>query len=156
MLPILIKKYQDGYFTSQFLQLPFQGSIAISSPRGRGLSLHDLPPGRVILLAGGTGLYPFSDTVDLVYKEHLVESGHSLANAVRSNDPLVGGRPFRDFKFTLYMAVNELDELHPITLFQCNELSRAGKLNCMAKIKKMDLVKMQQKYPSISLLEGRF
>ena len=86
-------------------------------------------------MAAGTGLYPFSDTIDLLYKEHLVDSESSFANQVRIRDPLVGEKPFKKFKFSLYITVNTIDELHPITLFQCNELAKLGKLICYAKMK---------------------
>ena len=34
-----------------------------------GLQLHEgTPAGDVIFLAGGTGMYPFSDTIDLLFK----------------------------------------------------------------------------------------
>ena len=108
------------------------------------------------MMAGGTGLYPFSDTIDLLYKEHLVSSGHSLAAAAKQLDPLVGNNPFNNFKFTLYIAVNELDELHPITLFQCNELAKVGKLDCHAKIKHFDKKTIQEQYGNIKLFENRF
>ena len=131
----MIKKYDDGEFTQKFLIDDFNGDLVISKPRGKGLSLHDLPEGRVILLAAGTGLYPFSDTIDLLYKEHLVDSESSFANQVRIRDPLVGEKPFKKFKFSLYITVNTIDELHPITLFQCNELTKLGRLICYAKMK---------------------
>jgi hypothetical protein len=39
-----------------------------------------MPPGRIIFLAGGTGHFPFCDTIDLLCKESLVERGHPLSN----------------------------------------------------------------------------
>lgn len=35
---------------------------------GRGLSLHEAPPGIILMLAAGTGINPFCDLIDLVFK----------------------------------------------------------------------------------------
>lgn len=155
-IPLLIKRYEDGEFTADFLQTNFQGSVIVSRPRGRGLSLQDMPEGRIVLLAGGTGLYPFSDTIDLLFKEHLVNTGHSQASAIKEADPLVGKKPFSKFKFSLYIAVNDLEELHPITLMQCDELARTGKLKCFAKMKTAEKKKLQANYSSITMIDSRF
>ena len=68
---------------------------------------------------------------------------------------MVSNNSFKKFSFTLYIAVNDFDELHPITLYQCDELSKAGRLRCYAK-KKMQRQKVQVAYPNIQLIEDRF
>ena len=138
------------------MKAKFTGDVIVSKPRGRGLSLNDMPEGRIVLLAGGTGLYPFSDTIDLLFKEHLVNTGHSQASAIKEADPLVGKKPFSKFKFSLYIAVNDLEELHPITLMQCDELARTGKLKCFAKMKTAEKKKLQANYSSITMIDSRF
>ena len=155
-IPLLIKLYDDGHFTPDFIKQDVKGPVVISKPRGRGLSLHDLPPGRIILMAGGTGIYPFSDTIDLLYKTSLVEAGNSEASAIKKADPITGQNAFKGFSFSLYVAVNDVDELHPITMFECNELAKAGKLRCFAKVKQMEKSKFQQNYPNITLIDERF
>lgn len=69
---MLIKKYDDGEFTSKFLHTGFKGDIRISCPRGRGLGLQDLPDTnaiqKIIMFSGGTGIFPFADTIDLAFK----------------------------------------------------------------------------------------
>ena len=136
VLPLLIKKYDDGEFTADFLRSDFDGKISISKPRGRGMSLQDTNPGKIVMFAGGTGLYPFSDLIDLLYKQNLVNSGHAESGNIKAHDPLLGDKLLDQFQYTLYIAVNEWDELHPITLFQCNELAKAGKMKCYARVKK--------------------
>lgn len=38
--------------------------------------------------------------------------------------------------FSIYLAVNELKDLHPITMFELNELSFEGsRVKCMVKLK---------------------
>ena len=108
------------------------------------------------MLAGGTGIYPFSDTIDLLYKSFLVESGNPEASAIKRADPITGQNAFKEFSFTLYVAANEFDELHPITMFECNELVKAGKLRCYAKVKQVQKTKFQEKYSSITLIDERF
>jgi hypothetical protein len=44
-------------------------SLSLSCEKGLGLQLKELAPGRVLILAGGTGLLPFSDLIDLIFKE---------------------------------------------------------------------------------------
>jgi hypothetical protein len=68
-IPLLIKKYVKGSFTSDFLTTHrYSKSIKISKPRGRGFGLSELPNGGIVLLAGGTGLNPFCDIIDLLFK----------------------------------------------------------------------------------------
>lgn len=67
-IPLLIKKYDKGAFTTEFLTQGYNKNIKVSPPRGRGLSLHEIRPGHVVILAGGTGLFPFCDTIDILYK----------------------------------------------------------------------------------------
>ena len=78
-IPLLIKKYDKGAFTNEFLIQGYDKDIKISPPRGRGLSLHEITGGHIILLAGGTGLFPFCDTIDILYKEMLVSQNNIYA-----------------------------------------------------------------------------
>ena len=65
-LRLLIKVYPTGKLTPSLLGQP--QSLMISEERGEGLKLEKVTPGKLILVAGGTGLFPFSDLIDLVYK----------------------------------------------------------------------------------------
>ena len=40
VIPLLIKKYKNGSFTSKFLTGDNKKNLTISPPQGRGLSLH--------------------------------------------------------------------------------------------------------------------
>lgn len=68
VVPLFIKKYPNGKFTQQFLSGKYNGEVKISKPRGRGMYLDQLPPGRVLMFAAGTGLNPFADTIDVLFK----------------------------------------------------------------------------------------
>ena len=48
----------------------------MSRSMGAGLALQEKKPGKIIILAGGTGIYPFIDTIDILYKRYLVSINH--------------------------------------------------------------------------------
>lgn len=79
MVPLFIKKYGDGAFTKEFLSGTYSDEVKISAPRGRGMFLDELPPGQLLMFAGGTGLNPFADVVDVLFKEMLVSESHPLS-----------------------------------------------------------------------------
>ena len=69
----MIKKYNDGAFTSYFLNPNTSiTEILLSKPRGLGLALDCVTAENIVIFAGGTGLYPFSDLIDLLFKAKLV------------------------------------------------------------------------------------
>ena len=47
-------------------------SVSISCSKGEGLQLAQTTPGKIIIVAGGTGIFPYSDFIDLLYKEQLM------------------------------------------------------------------------------------
>lgn len=87
------------------------------------MKLQTLAPGKVIIVAGGTGLYPFCDLLDLLFKDSLAESNAELRAMIYKHDPILEGRPFERFKFHLMLAVHNIEEIHPITLQQILRLS---------------------------------
>ena len=109
VIPLMIKKYKGGQFTTAFLRDDFEGTVHVSRSRGRGLSLQDMPDGRIVLMAGGTGLFPFCDLIDLLYKSFLIENKHPRSQEFMEYDPILRQKPFNRFEFVLYMAVDYLD-----------------------------------------------
>lgn len=76
-LPIMLKVYPNGKFTSMLKQREFRvDNLRVSCAMGRGLELDCTPAGRIIVLAGGTGLFPFCDMIDLLFKAQLLAEGH--------------------------------------------------------------------------------
>jgi NAD(P)H-flavin reductase len=57
-------------------------SLRLSCAKGEGLQFARLRPGRAIMVAGGTGINPFCDLIDLLFKEQLVRSTPALKNEV--------------------------------------------------------------------------
>lgn len=109
---MLIKKYDDGKFTSKFLDFSssntFGKNILVSEPRGLGLSLDTIDSTKIVLFAGGTGLYPYCDFIDLLYKSMLVSQKHDSAKKLLQGDPILGSNPFNNLSIDIYAAVNEL------------------------------------------------
>ena len=73
-----MKRYNDGYFTSDLISSDFNSDIKVSWARGSGLALQEKKPGKIIILAGGTGIFPFIDTIDILYKKALVDQNHPM------------------------------------------------------------------------------
>jgi len=67
-----------------------------------------LAPGKIIIVAGGTGLYPFSDLIDLLFKSVLIHTNPSLKAEIISHDSILAQNPFDKFSFVLYLAVNQI------------------------------------------------
>lgn len=52
----------------------------LSEAKGFGLELETLKEGTVILIGGGTGINPYLDLIDLLFKQQLIEKEPSLAS----------------------------------------------------------------------------
>jgi hypothetical protein len=110
-------------------------SLRLSCEKGEGLQFGRLKPGRVIMVAGGSGMNPFCDLIDLLYKEQLLRSAPELRREVHDLSPVLASDPFKPFTFQLIAAFESLDDLHPITLRQIAFLSKRGRLKLTLKIK---------------------
>lgn len=97
-LPMMLKVYNDGKLTAALKNANFVNTVVkFSRPRGRGLELEDTQAGRVIVVAGGTGLYPFSDIIDLLFKAQVIERGHAMSEELMTADPVLRQKPFSKF-----------------------------------------------------------
>lgn len=56
-------------------------------------------------MAGGTGIHPFSDLIDLMYKNFLINGSRIQENEITNYEPLAGYNFCNKFRFTLYLAV---------------------------------------------------
>ena len=111
-IPLMIKSYEGGKMTQKICKEGYNGKLSISSPRGQGLKLNQLPPGKLIFVAGGTGFYPFMDAVDLLYKVNMIESdGDSdISKTILRLNPVCNeaNRKFLSkFQFLFFVAINE-------------------------------------------------
>ena len=123
-LPMMMKIYHDGKLTSALKKAEFiDVDVKFSKPRGLGLELVNTRPGRIVVLAGGTGLFPFSDFIDLLFKDRVIKQGHQLKEELLTADPLLRQKPFDELTFVFLIAINEPEDIHPITLAQLAKLS---------------------------------
>lgn len=72
-IPLMMKRYRGGWITDRLLGKSFKNKIKMSQAMGRGLCLDKIRKGRVVLFAGGTGLYPFVDLIDILFKMTLLQ-----------------------------------------------------------------------------------
>lgn len=126
-LPIMLKVYEGGKFTSQLLSNNL-GKIdfELSQQKGLGLELENTKPGKIVIVAGGTGLFPFSDLIDLLFKDAFIKNNSSnnrIADNIYSNSSVLKQKPFDGFSFTFLIAVNYPEDIHPITMAQLSYLS---------------------------------
>ena len=76
----MLKVYKDGKMTAALKAANFRFfDIKVSKPRGRGLELDMTQPGRIVVVAGGTGLFPFSDIIDLLFKAQVIQERHKMS-----------------------------------------------------------------------------
>lgn len=87
-------------------------------------------------MAGGTGIYTFSDLIDLLYKDYLVGVRPEVQEEVYKISPVLKGKPFEAWEFALLAAFNSLEDLHEITFSQLAELSANGIIDLTLKVKK--------------------
>jgi hypothetical protein len=125
---------------------------------GAGMKLERIPlTGYMIIVTGGTGLQPFSDFVDLLFKRVLVLESSNLSSMLLKRDPLVGQDFIKDRNFAFYCAIEKLLELPALTLYQLNHLcqSKQVRLKTVMRIKKgKDLIR--SKYPNIQMQQAYF
>jgi hypothetical protein len=74
-------------------------------------------------VTGGTGLYPFSDFIDLLYKEQLMKDRPELSYDILKVSPILKDHPFKNFTFELLAAFGHVEDMHIITLEQLLYLS---------------------------------
>lgn len=135
---MMMKVYNNGQLTAALKAANFVNmNVKFSCPRGRGLELEDTKAGRIIVVAGGTGLFPFSDFIDLLFKAQAVQEGHKLSQELLKADPVLKQRPFEKFEFVFLIAINEPEDIHPITFSQLTRLSKnEGKFKIVLRVSK--------------------
>lgn len=70
--------------------------------------------GRIVIVAGGTGLFPFCDIIDLLYKSICLEENNSHKTEILEINPIIKSDPFKKYTFVLLAAINDPEDLHPI------------------------------------------
>lgn len=116
-IPLMIKVYEDGTLPNIILANKAE-SLLLSPPKGFGLQLGKVEAGTILIIAGGTGLFPFSDLIDLLYKDALIRKDHPYKNFIIQNNTILSANPFAKYHFKLFLACQFIEDIHPITLKQ--------------------------------------
>lgn len=123
----MLKVYEGGKFTSQLLNNKLgKTDFELSLQKGLGLELETTNPGKIIIVAGGTGLFPFSDLIDLLFKDAFIKNNSTnnrVADSIYSISAILKRKPFDGFSFTFLIAVNYPEDIHPITMAQLSYIS---------------------------------
>ena len=126
-ISFLIKKYNDGRATSTLQSWPSR-NLTLSAQRGPGLCFASLAPGKIVIVVGGTGVLPFSDLIDLLFKAQLMKEGNpQVIQYITQTNPILANRPFDAFSFDFMGSFNFLSDIHPVTLAQISYLQRASR-----------------------------
>jgi NAD(P)H-flavin reductase len=120
------------------------------------MSLDEIPNGRIVMFAGGTGIHPYCDLIDLLYKETLVQQNQPLSNEIIGLNPLVKQRTLTErWKFCLYVAVHDTDDIHELTVFQLNHLSKSKTMEVFLRASHRP-ADFSKSYPDIAIIDKRF
>lgn len=84
-------------------------------------------PGKIVIIAGGTGLFPFSDLIDLLFKTAYLQTNSNHNAEILEKNTILKQNPFEKFHFVLLAAINEPEDIHPITFQQIVYLSSHSK-----------------------------
>jgi hypothetical protein len=123
-LPLLLKVYPHGTLPNLIISSHAR-KLLLSPPKGFGLKLGEVAQGTVLIIAGGTGLYPFSDLIDLLFKDALVKQNHAMKAHILRQDPVLSKDPFARHKFKLLLACQSVEDIHPVTFKQLRTLASA-------------------------------
>ena len=133
-IPIMFKTYAGGKWSEGLVKGPVE-KVMISCSKGEGLQLAQTKPGRIIMVAGGTGLYPFSDFIDLLFKEQLMKDRPDLAEEILTLSPILKEKPFEKWSFEMLAAFGHVEDIHAATLEQLQYLTEKGRMKITFKFK---------------------
>ena len=114
-----MKRYEKGELTPKMLSdKGFDGEIVLSKSMGAGMKYGEIKEeGKVIIVCGGTGLLPFCDFIDLLFKRVLLLEDRPTASDFARKDPLVKEDLIKRRLFKLYCAAESTSDLLPLALF---------------------------------------
>jgi hypothetical protein len=130
----MFRVYPGGRFSKGITDSPVK-KVRLSCEKGEGLQLPTTSPGHILIFAGGTGLFTFSDLIDLLYKEQLMEHRPECKKAVLNLSPLLKDKPFERFTFELFLALSHIDDLHFVTFDQLLFLAERKRIKVTFRLK---------------------
>lgn len=125
---------------------------------GSGLKFDTISTeGNVIFVCGGTGILPFCDFIDLLFKRSKVLESSNLSGALIKNDPLVGNDFIKQRSFFFYCAIENAADLPVITIHQLNDLSKSKEVKCLCTMRvKKGIEFIRTNYSSIGFQKDYF
>ena len=107
VIPIMFKVYNGGTLPNMVVDGKLKKMI-LSPPKGFGLGFGEVKEGTILIMAGGTGVFPFSDLIDLLYKDYLVKCNSTFKQEIFIRNPILKNSPFDPFSFKFCIACEYL------------------------------------------------
>ncbi len=113
----------------------------------------------MIILTGGTGLFPFYDFIDLYFKSLMIKNKPEMKERVIQISPILKKHSFDSYQVDLYLSVNSLEDIHPIILSQLAFIITSSDnfiLNLRVKVSNSPLISKLQASNNFKLTHMRF
>ncbi|CAD8125991.1 unnamed protein product [Paramecium sonneborni] len=150
-LPMIIKCYESQKGFSKYIHKHKNEMYDIQGPFGPS---HGIPnKGKIVIICGGTGIFPFLDLLDfllksIIYQITLNKFGKQLADSLNSYDCSFN----TDVHITLFMAVaNKSELIGSDILFPIIQLQKHLQKEVLRLI-----IKIKEKIEGIETIEERF
>ena len=85
--------------------------MLISSNLGDGLALQEKEPGNILIVAGGTGVYPFLDLIDILYKLLMIKEDPEIERKVARRHPGLRDTRLENFSFDFLVSLKDYHDL---------------------------------------------
>lgn len=147
-IPIVFRRYRSGKLTNALTENMLNTkkmTLSLSCEKGLGLQLRELPEGRVIIVAGGTGLLPFSDLIDLLFKAEYAQSRPEFRKRFCEVSPLLSAPFLPKNSFRLFAAFESLDDVHKLTLLQLAFLASSKRVEVTLRLSRPASEEAQKK-----------
>ena len=113
--------------------------------------------GLVIFVCGGTGILPFCDFIDLLFKRVKVLESSNLTGMIVNKDPLVLEDLIKKRSFVFYCAIENAADLPAMTIYQINNLCQSEKVkfSFVMRVRKGEEL-INNHYPNIRFQKNYF
>ena len=98
------------------------------------------------------------DTIDLLFKQKVIREGlytESIRKRILAKNSVLNVKILPNHTVTLMIALEDLEDLHPISLYQINALASSPKLKAIFRLKKKSEL-ITEKYPNITQKDQYF
>ncbi len=104
-----------------------------------------------MIVCGGTGILPFADFIDVLFKRVKVLENSPLSEYILSRDSLAGKNLIKNREFVIFFASQTIFDCLPTLFYQINYLSRSNLIKFSAYMKIKDHQKViKQRFSDIN------